>query len=105
MIEKLKRYSDKLSVKKFVPETIAYRSEEVSKILKKSKRDPDAYRMIFRIGFLLKKILEIIKEEKAVVLVMGTKGRNHLEDVLSGTTAQKNISSKPCNIIEHPYER
>lgn len=99
MIEKLKKYSDKLSVKEFVRETIEYRSKEIKKILEKSKRDPDAYRIVFRTGVPFREIIDTIRKEKADILAMGTKGRTALGEVLFGTTAQKMFRRCPIPLL------
>ncbi len=99
MVEKVSQYTDKITVSNYVRETREYRSEEITKVLAASNRDPASYRTVFRTGIPFREILAAIEEEKADLLVMGTKGRTDLEDVLFGTTAQKMFRRCPIPLL------
>ncbi|MBU1344613.1 MAG: universal stress protein [Proteobacteria bacterium] len=99
MVEKLTQYTDKITLKKYIQETREYRSEEIAKILADSKRDPNSYRVVYRIGVPFREILIAIEEEKADILVMGTKGQTDLEEVLFGSTAQKMFRRCPIPLL------
>ena len=99
MVEKISQHTDKITVRKYVSETREYRSEEIAKVLAASIRDPASYRTVFRTGVPFREILAAIEEEKADLLVMGTKGRTDLEDVLFGTTAQKMFRRCPIPLL------
>jgi nucleotide-binding universal stress UspA family protein len=99
MIEKVTRHTDKITVSKYVSETREYRSEEIAKVLADAKRDPALYRTVFRTGVPFREILAAIEEEKVDLLVMGTKGRTDLEDVLFGTTAEKMFRRCPIPLL------
>lgn len=99
MVEKVTQHTDKITVSQYVRETREYRSKEITKILEASKRDPASYRTVFRTGVPFREILAAIEEEKADLLVMGTKGRTDLEDVLFGTTAQKMFRRCPIPLL------
>lgn len=99
MVGKVTHYSDKITLKSYIQETREYRSEEIAKILAPSKRDPNSYRTIYRTGVPFQEILIAIEEEKADLLVMGTKGRTDLADVLFGSTAQKMFRRCPIPLL------
>jgi len=99
MIEKVTQHTDKITVSKYIGETREYRSEEIAKVFAASKRDPVQYRTVFRTGVPFREILAAIEEEKADILVMGTKGRTDLEDVLFGSTAQKMFRRCPIPLL------
>ena len=99
MIEKVSQHTDKITVSKYVSETMEYRSGEIAKVLADSKRDPALYRTIFRTGVPFREILAAIEEEEADVLVMGTKGRTDLTDVIFGSTAEKMFRRCPIPLL------
>jgi nucleotide-binding universal stress UspA family protein len=99
MVEKVSQQTDKITVSNYIRETRENRSEEIAKVLAASNRDPAIYRTVFRTGVPFREILAAIEEEKADLLVMGTKGRTDLEDVLFGTTAQKMFRRCPIPLL------
>ena len=99
MIEKVSRHTDKITVSEYVSETRENRSEEIAQVLVASKRDPASYRTVFRTGVPFREILAAIEVEKADLLVMGTKGRTDLVDVIFGTTAQKMFRRCPIPLL------
>ena len=99
MIEKVAQHTDKITVSKYVSETREYRSEEIAKVLAASNRDPASCRTVFRTGVPYREILAAIEEEKADLLVMGTKGRTDLADVLFGSTAEKMFRRCPIPLL------
>ena len=99
MVEKVTHYSDKITLKSYIQETMEYRSEAIAKIFEASKKDPKSYRTIYKTGVPFREILLAIEEEKADLLVMGTKGRTDLAEVLFGTTAQKMFRRCPIPLL------
>jgi nucleotide-binding universal stress UspA family protein len=56
-------------------------------------------RVIFRVGLPYEEILKTIVDEKASMIVMGTKGRSNLTGTLFGTTAEKVFRRATCPVL------
>jgi nucleotide-binding universal stress UspA family protein len=56
-------------------------------------------RLVFRTGLPYEEILKAVAEEKADLVVMGTKGRSNLAGALFGTTAEKVFRRASCTVV------
>jgi len=99
MIEKVTQFTEEITIQKYIQETKEDRSGEIAKILVASNREPASYRVVYKTGVPFKEILTAIEEEKADLLIMGTKGRTDLEEVLFGSTAQKMFRRCPIPLL------
>jgi nucleotide-binding universal stress UspA family protein len=61
-----------------------------------------AYRLFVRTGVPFKGILALIAEEEPDLLVMGTKGRTNLSDVVIGSCAEKLFRRSPIPVLTLP---
>lgn len=99
MIEKVSQHTDKITVEKYIQETREYRSGEIEKILAAPNRGSKSCRVVYKTGVPFQEILTAIEEEKADLLVMGTKGQTDLEEVIFGSTAQKMFRRCPVPLL------
>jgi nucleotide-binding universal stress UspA family protein len=60
------------------------------------------YRLFVRTGVPFKGILAIIAEEAPDLLIMGTKGRTNLSDVVIGSCAEKLFRRSPIPVLTLP---
>jgi nucleotide-binding universal stress UspA family protein len=57
------------------------------------------------IGDTVDEILDIAKEEKAGLIIMGTHGKRGLEKILLGSVAERVLKSAPCPVlVMNPYK-
>lgn len=89
MVENARKYASGITVEGFLEETREYRLAQIQKLLKDGGQDPEAFGIRFRTGVPYQEILTAIKEENIDLLVMGTKGRTDLADVIHGSCSQK----------------
>ena len=99
MVENARKYASGISVEGFLEETRKYRVDQMTKILNDFGLDPEAYGLRFRTGVPYQEILAAIKEEDVDLLVMGTKGRTDLADVIHGSCSQKMFRRCPVPLL------
>ena len=75
------------------------RKKALQQIVEKSVGNQVAYRSVVATGVPFKRLIEIAKEEKPRVVVMGTKGRSNLADVILGSTAEKMFRHCPVPVL------
>lgn len=56
-------------------------------------------RLELRVGLPFEEIIKFLRQEKADMVVMGTKGRTNLAGVLFGSTAEKVFRHAPCAVV------
>ena len=77
------------TTQQFVQAATAERSGLLDKLLMEEGAASMGAKKVIRVGVPFKEILEAVEEEKADLLVMGTKGRGNIADALFGSTAEK----------------
>jgi nucleotide-binding universal stress UspA family protein len=74
---------------------------EFDKILADSGFPQEKSKIIFKVGHPFEKLLEITKEEKVDMVVMGAKGRSNVEHLLVGSVAEKMFRHSPVTVASY----
>ncbi|RJQ70003.1 MAG: universal stress protein [Desulfobacteraceae bacterium] len=82
----------------FISEKLRERHAALEDLMRKCHADPSA-RGVVRIGVPYQKLLEVIDEETPDLLVMATKGRSDLADVVMGSCARSMYRRSPIPLL------
>jgi nucleotide-binding universal stress UspA family protein len=77
-------------------------AQQLEDLVKDAGLSDLTYRLFVRTGVPFKGILAIIAEEEPDLLVMGTKGRTNLSDVVIGSCAEKLFRRSPIPVLTLP---
>lgn len=88
-----------VSVDEYISNLKAERLKEMKGIFKDVCQEHLRARIVFKVGVPYQKLLAAVQEENADMIVMGTKGRTSLSEVLFGSTAEKMFEFCPVPIL------
>jgi len=92
-------YHPDISLQRYLEDQIAMRSAELQALADKGGADGQFCRIVVRTGVPFVELLAAINELKADMVVMGTKGRSNLADVILGSTAEKMFRRCPVPLL------
>lgn len=99
MMNKVALRVPEFNVKKYVDENIADRSERLGDLLKKIDIGNLEVEVNVCIGVPYEALLKEIEEKNPDLLIMGTKGRSNLVDMIVGSCAQKMFRRCPIPLL------
>lgn len=83
----------------FVSERLRERHRAMDELIQKCHADPSTTRTIIRVGVPYLKLLGVIDEATPDLLVMATKGRSDLGDVVMGSCARSMYRRSPIPML------
>jgi len=98
-IEKIESIATGISVQKYVGLLKEERSQLMDALWSPASYPGLTLKIRFRIGIPYAELVKAVKEEGADLVVMGTKGRTDLADMLFGTTAEKMFRRCPVPLL------
>lgn len=75
------------------------RAREIEEMLLQTGEKPDRCRSIIDKGVPFKRLIEIAMDQEPRLIVIGTKGRSNLADVILGSTAEKMFRHCPFPLL------
>ena len=98
-IEMVQREFPGQSVSQFVKAVTAERVSLFEKLLAEAGAASVGAKKLIKVGVPFKEILNAVDEAQADLLIMGTKGRGNVADVLFGSTAEKVFRRCPIPLV------
>jgi nucleotide-binding universal stress UspA family protein len=99
MVKQVTLHTDKISVKDYINGFTDDRNEKMQQLLEKTNCNRVPNRFLIKKGVPFMKLVETAKEEKADMVVMGTKGRGNIAGILFGSQAEKMFRHCPVPLL------
>jgi nucleotide-binding universal stress UspA family protein len=77
------------------------RKQKLNKMADEAKIDKDKVKILFKIGKPVDEILKVIIKETPDLVVMGTRGRGNLKNIIMGSVAEKIFKRSPVNVMSY----
>jgi len=88
-----------ISEKEFIMDKINIRSERTDKMVEGMSMGHLPLKKVFKVGIPFQELIQTAKDENIDLVVMGSKGRSNIEDILFGSTAEKMFQPRPRPLL------
>ena len=99
MVKQVTMYTDKISVKSYVDGLKQDRTEEIQKLMEDKNCNRIPNRFVIKTGTPFEELIRVAEQEKADMVVMGTKGRGNIAGILFGSQAEKMFRHCPVPLL------